>query len=334
MGKAQVVERAHGGGGVETRDLIRQVFLARLSNPSLDRLDDASIIDVPGTRLALTTDSYVVDPWQFPGGNVGDLAVCGTVNDLAMVGATPLALTAGFILPEGFPVAGLETIVDAMARRAREAGVWIVAGDTKIVAPGCGPFINTAGVGVVPEGVAISGAGARPGDAVLLTGDIGRHGVAVLSRREGIAFGTDVVSDVAPVAGLVGALLEAGIELHALRDPTRGGVAGALNEIAAQSAVEIELDETELPVDPGVQSACALLGFDPLHIANEGCALVVLPDAWADQALELLRHFPQGRRACKIGRVAAGPPRLVAHTVLGGRRVVDPPAGELLPRIC
>ncbi len=331
---APVIDRAHGGGGVETRELVRQVFLARFGNPTLDRLDDAARVDVPATRLALTTDAFVVDPWSFPGGNLGDLAVCGTVNDLAMVGARPLVLTAGFILPEGFPVAGLEAIADAMARRAREAEVRIVAGDTKIVAPGCGPFVTTAGVGVVPEGVEITGSGARPGDAVLLTGDVGRHGVAVLSRREGIGFATDVVSDVAPVAGLVGALLEAGIAVHALRDPTRGGVAGALNEIAAQSAVELEVEEERVPVTPGVRSACALLGFDPLHVANEGCALVVLPAAEADRALALLRSFPQGRRACRIGSVAAGPPRLVARTVLGSRRVVEPPAGELLPRIC
>ncbi len=331
----EVITRAHGGGGVQTHDLIREVFAARFSNPILDRQDDAAVVDaVPAGRLAVTTDSFVVDPWRFPGGNLGDLAVCGTVNDLSMVGAEPRYLTAGFILPEGFPLAGLEAIADAMARRAGEAGVRIVAGDTKVVGPGCGPFVNTAGVGWVADGREITGGGARPGDAVLLTGDVGRHGIAVLSRREGVGFSTRIESDVAPLWGLVAAVLDAGVPVHVLRDPTRGGVAGALNEVAVQSGVEIEIQEDAVPVLPAVAGACDLLGYDPLHVANEGRALVVIPEDAADAALARLRSHPLGAGAVRIGQVSAGPPRVVARTPLGGRRLVDPPGGELLPRIC
>ncbi len=333
---AEVITRAHGGGGVQTHDLIREVFAARFSNPALDRQDDAAVVDgVPaGRRLAVTTDSFVVDPWRFPGGNLGDLAVCGTVNDLAMVGAEPRYLTAGFILPEGFPLAGLEAIADAMARRAREAGVRIVAGDTKVVGPGCGPFVNTAGVGWVSDGREITGSGARPGDAVLLTGDVGRHGIAVLSQREGVGFSTRVESDVAPLWGLVATVLGAGLPVHVLRDPTRGGVAGALNEIATRSDVEIEIREDAVPVLPEVSGACDLLGYDPLHVANEGRAVVVVPGDAADAALARLRGHPLGAGAVRIGQVSAGSARVVARTPLGGRRLVDPPGGELLPRIC
>ena len=330
----KVVESAHGGGGVESRELVRDLFLARLGNPVLNRLDDFGLVDLPPGRVALTTDSFVVTPWRFPGGNLGDLAVCGTVNDLAMSGAHPRYLTAGFILPEGFPLADLEEVVDAMARRAVQAGVEIVAGDTKVVDPGMGPFVTTAGVGVVPAGVEIAGDRARAGDTVLLSGDIGRHGIAVLSQREGLVFRTEVVSDVAPLGGLVAGLLEAGCGVHVLRDPTRGGVAGTLNEIAAQSGVEIEIDEQAIPIVAGVRSACDLMGFDPLHIANEGCMLVILPWADAAGALAALQGRPEGQRAAVIGRVRDGVARVVALTVLGGRRLVDAPAGELLPRIC
>ncbi len=328
------VSRAHGGGGRQSRELVHEIFLSRLGNPILERLDDSATLSLAGARVALTTDSFVVDPWSFPGGNLGDLAVCGTVNDLAMAGARPLYLTAGFILPEGFPLADLEAVVEAMARRAGEAGVSIVAGDTKVVESGSGPFVNTAGVGIVYEGTSPSGSGARAGDAVLISGDIGRHGIAVLSRREGIAFGTEIVSDVAPLAGMIGALVEATIEIHALRDPTRGGVAEALNEIATQSGVEIEIEEGAIPVEPGVRSACEMLGFDPLHVANEGCALVFVPESMAARALEVLRATRQGHRACRLGVVKPGAARVVARTPLGGRRLVDAPEGELLPRIC
>ncbi|MEW6487181.1 MAG: hydrogenase expression/formation protein HypE [Thermodesulfobacteriota bacterium] len=332
--KGGVVVRAHGGGGIQTRELVREVFVSRLGNPALRRLDDAAVVEWPGGRAALTTDSFVVDPWEFPGGNLGDLAVCGTVNDLAMVGAEPRYLTAGFILPEGFPLEGLVRIAEAMALRAAEAGIQVVAGDTKVVEAGSGPFVNTAGLGVVPEGRELSGSRAQPGDAVLLTGDVGRHGIAVLSRREGIGFATEVLSDVAPLGGLVGRLLAGVPSVRVLRDPTRGGVAEALNEIAGQSGAEIEVDEAAVPVEPGVRSACELLGFDPLHLANEGCALVVLPEVDAPAALELLRQHPLGRRAARIGSVVGTRPRVVARTLLGGRRLLEPPPGELLPRIC
>jgi hydrogenase expression/formation protein HypE len=282
----------------------------------------------------LTTDSFVVDPWQFPGGNIGDLAVCGTVNDLAMVGARPLYITAGFVLPEGFPIDSLEVIAEAMASRVAETGIQLVAGDTKVVQPGCGPFVNTAGLGEVPKGLSVSGHGARVGDAVLISGDVGRHGIAVLSRREGIAFQTNIVSDVAPLSGLVAALIESDLQLHALRDPTRGGVAEALNEIAYQSGIEIEIDEGRVPVDPSVRSACELLGLDPFQVANEGCALVFVPEAQAGRAVAAMRNHPRGRGACQIGSVVGDRPRVVARTTLGGRRLVDAPAGELLPRIC
>lgn len=328
------VLRSHGGGGAQTRALVRELFLSRLGNPALDRLDDYGLVEAAGARLALTTDCFVVDPWAFPGGNLGDLAVCGTVNDLSMSGATPLGLTAGFILPEGFAFGDLEAIVDAMARRAVEAGVAVVAGDTKVVESGCGPFVTTAGVGLVPQGLDISGRNARVGDAVLLTGDIGRHGVAVLSCREGLSFATEVCSDVAPLGGLVGALVAAGLELHTLRDPTRGGLAEALNEIAAQSGVEVEIEEARIPIDPAVQSACDLLGLDPLHVANEGCAVVFLPERQAVRALEILGSHPAGVRARRIGSVVGSQARVVARTALGARRLVDAPSGELLPRIC
>jgi hydrogenase expression/formation protein HypE len=330
----QVVLRAHGGGGVQTRELIREVFLSRLGNALLDPLDDAAVVEFPGGRAAMTTDSFVVDPWEFPGGNIGDLAVCGTVNDLAMVGAVPRFLTAGFILPEGFPLVSLVRIVEAMACRADQAGVKVVAGDTKVVESGRGPFINTSGLGVVPANVNVSARRVRPGDVVLLTGDVGRHGIAVLSRREGIAFTTDVVSDAAPLNGLVGELLRAVPMVHAMRDPTRGGVAEALSEIASQAGVEIEIDEQAIPIEPGVRGACALLGFDPLHIANEGCALVFTPGECEGEALRALRGHALGRKACRIGSVTGAQPRVVARTPLGGRRLVEAPAGELLPRIC
>jgi len=325
---------AHGGGGRLMHDLLEKVIFPAFSNPVLAPRHDSAVVDLGGVRVAFTTDGYVVRPLFFPGGDIGSLAVNGTVNDLAMSGARPLYLTAGFILPEGFPLAELAAIVEAMARRAREAGVEVVAGDTKVVEAGSGPFVNTAGVGIVRAGLDISGRNARLDDAVLLTGDIGRHGVAVLSRREGVGFGTEVVSDVAPLNGLVAALLEGGIDVHVLRDPTRGGVAEALNEIAAQSRVEIELEEGALPVVRGVRSACDLLGLDPLHVASEGCALAFVPAAQAERALVILRGHPAARGACRVGEVIGAQPRVVARTPLGGRRLVDAPAGELLPRIC
>ena len=331
---AGLIARAHGGGGAKMRDLINGLFLSRFNNPHLAKMNDFASLELPPGRVALTTDTYVVDPWRFPGGNIGDLAICGTVNDLAMSGARPLYLSAGFILPEGFPLADLEEIADAMAARAREAGVLIVTGDTKVVEPGIGPFINTSGVGVIPQHIEIGGEKALPGDAVIVTGPIGNHGIAVLSRREGIGFGTEITSDVAPLAGMLARLVGEGLDIHAMRDPTRGGVAGALNEIAQQSGVEIEIDEANIPLEAGVKSACALLGYDPLHVACEGRALIVLAANDAQRALTLVRENPYGRGAEIIGRTLAGKSRVVSLTILGARRLVDQPSGELLPRIC
>lgn len=328
------VSRAHGGGGEKMRKLIGDLFLSSFTDPELAKLNDFAALNLPGNRIAMTTDSYVVDPWRFPGGNIGDIAVCGTVNDLAMSGATPFALTVGFILPEGFPLDDLAEIVKAMASRAAEAGVRIVTGDTKVVEPGCGPFVNTSGVGILREGLELGGELAKPGDLVIVSGPVGSHGIAVLSRREGIGFATEVVSDVAPLNGLVNALMAAGITVHTLRDPTRGGVAGALNEIAAQSGVEIEIDDGAVPLEKGVRGACELLGYDPLHVACEGRMLAVLPREEAVRAVEILRAQKYGELSEIIGEVRAGRPRVTARTVLGSRRLVDPPSGELLPRIC
>ncbi len=328
----------HGSGGTMTHGLVRRLFYAAFENGPLLAGDDSAVIDLPGPgRLALTTDSHIVSPLFFPGGDIGRLAVCGTVNDLAMVGARPLWLTAGFILEEGLPIDVLERVADSMRQAAEEAGVRIVAGDTKVVERGKGDglFINTSGLGWLPADREISGAGARPGDAVLLTGTIGDHGIAVLTARGGLGLETDVRSDVAPLNGLVEALLAACPEVHVLRDPTRGGVATALNEIARQSGVAVRLDETALPVSPAVESACELLGLDPLYVANEGKVLIVLPEAQAQTALAILHLQPHGTQAIQIGTVHPAPAgRVLMRTAIGGTRVVDTLAGEMLPRIC
>ncbi|PLX40595.1 MAG: hydrogenase expression/formation protein HypE [Deltaproteobacteria bacterium] len=328
------ITTAHGGGGEEMRELISGLFFKYFSNPYLEKLNDFAKVDISSRRIALSTDSFVVEPWSFPGGNIGDLAVCGTVNDISMSGATPLYLTCGFILPEGMPLEDLEEIVSAMARRASEAGVLIVTGDTKVVGRGAGPFINTAGVGAVPDGIDIGGEMAKVGDEVIVTGAVGSHGIAVLSKREGLSFSTEVLSDCAPLNKMVAALIENGIIPKVLRDPTRGGVAGALNEISVQSGVEIEIEDEAIPIEQGVRSACDMLGYDPLHIANEGCMLVVVSQKDAQRALELIQSCKYGEGAARIGRIAEGAPRVTAKTLLGTKRLVDPPSGELLPRIC
>ncbi|MCJ7512733.1 MAG: hydrogenase expression/formation protein HypE, partial [Anaerolineales bacterium] len=281
--------------------------------------------------------SHIVAPLFFPGGDIGRLAVCGTVNDLAMVGARPLGLTAGFILEEGLPIEVLERLTESMRRAAEEAGVRIVAGDTKVVERGKGDglFINTSGLGWVPAGREISGGRAQPGDAVLLTGTVGDHGIAVMAARGGMALEINVLSDVAPLNRLVEGLLAVFPEVHVLRDPTRGGVATALNEIARQSGVAIQLVETTIPINPAVESACELLGLDPLYVANEGKALILLPGAQAQPALELLRSLPYGEGAVQIGTVRPAPAgRVLMRTGIGGTRVVDTLSGEMLPRIC
>ncbi len=332
------VTLAHGGGGRLTHALIERMFLAAFRNPALEPLHDGAVLEVPQGRIALSTDSYVVSPLFFPGGDIGSLAVHGTVNDLAMCGASPLALTAGFVLEEGLPMDDLWRIVRSMARAAKDAGVNIVTGDTKVVdrGKGDGVFINTTGIGLVPEGVSISPARARPGDRLLLSGRIADHGIAILSVREGLSFETTIESDSAALNGLVGSLLGAlGERVHVLRDPTRGGVASATNEIAAAAQVGLRLEERAIPLAEQVRGACEILGLDPLYVANEGkCLAIVAPEA-AEQALALLRAHPLGREAAVIGEVVADHPgRVMMHSRVGGMRVVDMLSGEQLPRIC
>ncbi len=328
----------HGGGGKLSAELVEHLFLPAFHNAALENLGDASVVSLNGVRLALTTDSFVVRPLFFPGGSIGELAVNGTVNDLAMVGAKPLCLTAGFIVEEGLPMAQLGEIVERMARAAQAAGVQVVAGDTKVVDKGHGDgvFINTAGVGIVPAGVQIGPSQAQPGDAVIVSGTIGDHGMAVMSVREGLEFETTITSDSAPLNGLVEAVLaEHAAAVHVLRDPTRGGVASALNEIAARSRVGIRLDERALPVLPDVQAACDMLGIDPVYVANEGKLIAIVAPEAAEAVLEGMRAHPLGRRAAIIGQVTdQHPGTVVARTGIGGTRVIPMQLGEQLPRIC
>jgi hydrogenase expression/formation protein HypE len=332
----------HGGGGALTHELIEGIFLPAFSNPLLDRLGDSAVLDVAGElagggRLAISTDSYVVRPLFFPGGSIGDLAVNGTVNDLAMSGAKPLCLTAGFIIEEGLPMAELAAVVDAMATAARAAGVRIVTGDTKVVERGHGDgvYINTAGIGVVPPGVAIGAEPIRAGDVVLLSGMIGDHGMAIMSVREGLAFESRIESDTAPLHGLVAAMLDVCGEIRMLRDPTRGGVATSLNEIAGFAACGIEIDEAAVPVHAQVANACEILGLDPLLVANEGKLLAIVPAEAAERVLAAMRAHEYGRQAVALGRVVAQHPRMVVmRTAVGGTRVIPMPIGEQLPRIC
>lgn len=333
------VVMGHGGGGAMSGELIEHLFLPAYGAAAASELGDSAVLTVgdEGTRLAFSTDSFVVKPMVFPGGSIGDLAVNGTVNDLAMSGAAPLFLSAAFILQEGTELAGLERIARDMGAAARAAGVRLVTGDTKVVdsASGDGVYINTSGIGVVPDGVEIGPSRARPGDAVLVSGDIGVHGVAVMSCREGLEFGTTVESDTAPLHGLVADMRATGADLRVLRDPTRGGVAASLNEIARASGIGIELLERALPVPGTVRDACSLLGLDPLQVANEGKLLAIVPAEEADQVLAALQAHPLGRSACRIGTcVPEHPGMLVARTALGGTRVIGLPVGEQLPRIC
>jgi hydrogenase expression/formation protein HypE len=336
----------HGGGGMLSRELIENVFLPAFHNPLLDRLGDSTVLDLDGPmaalgaaggRLAFSTDSYVVRPLFFPGGSIGELAVNGTVNDLAMSGARPLVLSAAFIIEEGFSIAQLAVVAERMAAAARRAGVSIVTGDTKVVERGHGDgcYINTSGLGMVPASVAIGQEPIRDGDAVLVSGTIGEHGMAIMSVREGLEFDARIESDTAPLHGLVAAMLGACPGIRVLRDPTRGGVATSLNEIVARSASGIEIEETAVPVSPPVASACEILGLDPLHVANEGRLLAVVPAAAAAAVLEAMRRHEHGTGAEQIGRVVAEHPGMVvARTALGGRRVLPMPLGEQLPRIC
>ncbi|MFB3921905.1 MAG: hydrogenase expression/formation protein HypE [Terriglobia bacterium] len=328
----------HGSGGKLSADLIREVFLPAFQNPILARLDDQAIVSVDGLRLAFTTDSFVVNPLFFPGGDIGSLAVHGTVNDLAMGGAQPLFLSAAFIIEEGLPMETLRRVVDSLHRAAAAAGVEVVTGDTKVVEKGSGDelFINTSGLGLVPEGVRLSADQARPGDRVLLSGSIGEHGIAVMAQREGLGFESSIVSDTAPLHTLVAAMLAAAPgAIRCLRDPTRGGVSSTLNEIAGQSRVEIMIDEQAIAVREEVKGACELLGLDPLYVANEGKLVAVVAPEAAERILAAMRAHPLGQGAEIIGTVREPNPGLVTmRTVLGTTRIVDMLAGDQLPRIC
>ncbi|MEK8052015.1 hydrogenase expression/formation protein HypE [Ideonella sp. DXS22W] len=334
------VDMNHGAGGRAGAQLIEELFARAFDNPALRQGDDGAALDMPaGHRLVMAIDGHVISPLEFPGGDIGCLAVHGTVNDVAMMGATPLYLAASFILEEGFALADLKRIVESMAAAARDAGVPIVTGDTKVVEQGKGDgvFIATTGVGALPMGRRIGGAQARPGDVVLVSGTIGDHGVAVLSQRESLEFETQIVSDTAALHGLVAALLAAVPEgaVHTLRDPTRGGLATTLNEIARQCGAGMLLHEADIPVQPQVEAACELLGLDPLYIANEGKLIAIVAPAHAEAALAALRAHPLGRAAARIGVVQDDAHRFVQMaTRFGGRRVVDWLSGEPLPRIC
>ncbi|MCX6002992.1 MAG: hydrogenase expression/formation protein HypE [Chloroflexi bacterium] len=327
---------AHGSGGKLAHDLIAKSFVSALDNPLLAQMDDSAVFEANG-QLAFTTDSYVVNPIFFPGGNIGKLAVCGTVNDLSMSGAKPLYLSLALIIEEGLFLSDLKQVVDAIRTTAEEASVKIITGDTKVVDRGSADrlFINTAGIGIIPEGVNISGSNARSGDKVILSGTIGDHGIAVLSKREGISFSTELESDCAPLASLVAEMLKVSRNIHCLRDPTRGGLATTLNELSEQSKVGIRIEEAKIPVRDEVFGACEMLGFDPLYVANEGKLVAIVAEEDAEKILKAMRRHPYGKNAVIIGEVISEHPgRVVMKTLLGSSRIVDMLTGDLLPRIC
>jgi hydrogenase expression/formation protein HypE len=327
----------HGGGGKLSAELVEHIFLPAFKNDYLNALGDAAVCDIDVGKLALSTDSYVVQPLFFPGGGIGELAVYGTVNDLAMSGARPLYLTAGFILEEGFSIAQLARIAQDMGGAAARAGVAIVAGDTKVVERGHGDgcYINTTGVGVVPDGIALSPKYMRAGDAVLVSGTIGDHGMAIMSVREGLEFESTIISDTAPLHDLVMQMLAVCPAIRMLRDPTRGGLAASLNELAAASNLGVLIDEARVPVSPLVQAACEILGLDPMLVANEGKLVAIVPSEFAEAVLGRMREHPLGQQAVQIGRIVEEHPGLVvARTPLGSTRLIIVPLGEQLPRIC
>jgi hydrogenase expression/formation protein HypE len=326
----------HGSGGKLSHDLINRLFLPELGKAAPRALDDSAIVNLNGQRLAMTTDSHVVSPLFFPGGDIGRLAVCGTVNDLAMVGAKPYALTCGFVVEEGLSFEILQRVVKSIRDAASEAGVFIAAGDTKVVQRGGADklFINTSGIGLVDENIDISGANAKVGDVLIVSGTLGDHGIAVMSAREDLGFTTDLQSDVAPLNHLVRDMLEAG-EVHVLRDPTRGGLATTLNEIAKQSNVVIELQDQQIPVKPQVRAACEMLGFDPLYVANEGKLIAFVKADDAEKILGVMKQNPYGQESVVIGKVIGqGKSQVRLKTAIGGTRLVDMLPGEMLPRIC
>ncbi len=332
------VDLSHGGGGRAMAQLIDELFIKHFDNDLLRQRNDQALFNVPAGRLVISTDGHVISPLFFPGGDIGSLAVHGTVNDVAMSGARPLYLAAGFILEEGLPLADLEKIVVSMAAAARLAGTPIVTGDTKVVerGKGDGVFITTTGVGIMPEGVTISGDRARPGCAILVSGSIGDHGVAIMAGRENLQFGTSIVSDSAALNGLVADMVAAAPDaIHCLRDPTRGGLATVLNELAQQSGVGMAIDETRIPIKAEVKAACEILGLDPLYVANEGKLVCICSAVAAKRLLAVMQQHPLGRDAAIIGEVIDDEHGFVQMTTaFGGRRIVDWPVGEQLPRIC
>lgn len=329
---------AHGHGGLASHRLIRDAFLPLLSSPELDPLDDAALVNLPAHRIAFSTDSFVVKPPFFPGGDIGKLAVAGTVNDVAVMGAKPVVISVAFIIEEGFLFEDLARIIESIAETCREAGVRVVTGDTKVVPHGAadGIFVNTTGIGILRGDVRLSGSGARAGQSVLLSGPAGDHGAAIITARNDLGTFGNLQSDCRPLADLIETVLDAvGDKVSVMRDPTRGGVATTLNEIARSSGVGIELFETSIPVRPSTRAVCEVLGFDPLYLANEGAIVIILDESAADKALEVVRAHPAGTMAAKIGTVRDDIGRkVVLSTAAGGRRIVDMLTGEMLPRIC
>ena len=328
---------SHGSGGKLSYNLTKDLFLSNFNNPYLERLDDGALLNIEGLKLAYTTDSYTVDPLFFKGGNIGELAVYGTVNDLAMCGATPLYLSCSFIIEEGFSLSLLEKIVLNMREASVIARVDIVTGDTKVVNRGAADkiFINTSGLGIVKEGVNISGSNAKVGDVVILNGSIGSHGIAVLSEREGLKFGTDIKSDTSPLSSLVVDMLEVSKDIHVLRDPTRGGLSTSLNEIALSSKVDVEINEGDIPIQEEVRAACEILGYDPLYLANEGKLVAFVPSEIAPNILKKMRKNRYGKESKIIGRVVKeSEGKVYLNTTIGGKRMIDMLTGEQLPRIC
>ena len=335
--RADTILLAHGSGGTMMRELIDDVFVREFEEDALSRLDDAASLPFPGTRIAMSTDTYVVHPVFFPGGDIGKLAICGTVNDVATSGATPLYISVGFVLEEGFPIADLRRILESMRDSAREAGVHIVTGDTKVVEKGHGDgiFINTAGVGVLAEGVDLSGSYVEPGDKVLLSGTLGDHGIAIVSTREGLEFETSIETDAAPLNKLIANVLAAAPDARCFRDPTRGGLASTLNEIAEASGVSITVRETAIPVKEQVRGASEMLGYDVFQVANEGKMVAIVPAEQADAALAAMKASPYGEDAAIIGEAAeTAPGKVYVDTSFGAKRIMDMLVGEQLPRIC
>ena len=328
---------SHGSGGKLSFNLIKKLFLSNFNNPYLERLDDGAVLNIEGLKLAYTTDSYTVDPLFFKGGNIGELAIYGTVNDLAMCGATPRYLSCSFIIEEGFSLSLLEKIVLSMRKASSVARVDIVTGDTKVVNRGAADkiFINTSGVGIVKEGVNISGSNAKVGDIVMINGPIGSHGIAVLSEREGLKFETEIKSDTAPLSSLVADMLEVSKDIHVLRDPTRGGLSTTLNEIALSSKVDIEISEGDIPIQEEVRAACEILGYDPLYLANEGKLVAFIPLEIAPNMLKKMKENQYGKESKIIGRVVKkSEGKVYLNTTIGGKRIIDMLTGEQLPRIC